>query len=431
MRIGLVNEYFPPFAPGGAEWSNLALAKGLAQGHNVRVITPDYGAQALEEKDGFRVERFPSPVKLDGQNMTVSMRHLASPGFSRRLSRAIRDSARQQPLDIIHVQAKYSLPGAYRAARHLRIPIVYTVRDSLVICPTGQCLMEHDPVHPQCGRFLHWWRECRPPFMARYIARNNTTRVTLALLWQQAHVRRLRGVMKRVDGVIGVSQGILEVYRQAGLTLGKDTAVIYNLPPLHSFPGQERIAAMKEKYQLGMRPVVLYAGKYSPGKGTQILVEAADQVKTAVPDVLFLFAGHGELQLKGPHTQDLGRLPHEDLLALYRLAELVVIPSTWHEPLSRVGLEAMAAGRPLVGTRIGGTPEQIEDGVNGCLVPRKNPLAMAEAIIKILKDEKLRHSMGAASRRMVEERFSPEASLRQTVDFYQKLIDARAGRKWQ
>ena len=58
MRIGLINEYFPPFAPGGAEWSTLHLAKGLAsRGHRVGVITPNYGALPdREEIDGFTVD---------------------------------------------------------------------------------------------------------------------------------------------------------------------------------------------------------------------------------------------------------------------------------------------------------------------------------------------------------------------------------------
>jgi glycosyltransferase involved in cell wall biosynthesis len=123
MRIGLINEYFPPFAPGGAEWSSLALAEGLAQNHDVRVITPNYGSEVVEMMGHVEVRRFPSPVKLTGKAITVHMRWLANPRFYQSVAAAIMEAAAAKPFDILHVQAKYSLPGAYWAARRLGVPL--------------------------------------------------------------------------------------------------------------------------------------------------------------------------------------------------------------------------------------------------------------------------------------------------------------------
>jgi glycosyltransferase involved in cell wall biosynthesis len=426
MRIGLINEYFPPFAPGGAEWSSLALAKALAQHHEVRVITPNYGSDDVEVMGGVEVRRFPSPVKLSGQAVSVHMRWLANPGFYRRVAVALLRAAAEKPFDILHVQAKYSLPGAYWAARRLGVPIVYTIRDTSILCPTGQCLMEYEPVHPGCGRFSFWWQCCRRLYMDRYMQNvPHLWRIQLALIWQQAHVRLFRAALRRVDGVIGVSEGILQVYRTAGLKLGRHSAVIYNLPPVNNEVDREQVTAVKQAYHIQAAPTVLYAGKFSFGKGTQILVQAADKVIEQIPTTQFLFAGYGDLHLNSPHMRNLGRLPHDQLLALYQLADVVVIPSLVLESLSRVGLEAMAAGKPLIGTNVGGTPEQIEDGVTGYVVRRKEPAALAEAIVKVLADDALRQSMGQAAQKRVATKFSHEVNLQKMQDFYDFLLKRR------
>ena len=429
MNIGIINEYFPPFAPGGAEWSSLILAQELAAKHDVRVLTPNYGAAAQEMMEQVQVQRFPFPVQLSGPKLTVQIRWLANPAFYRRVSQAILQAAKEKPFDILHAQAKYSLSGAYWAARQLNIPIAYSIRDTLIICPTGQCLLEFDPVHPRCGRIPFWWRTCQPLYMERYMQGvSRPWRIRLALLWQQAHIRLWRSALKRVDGVIGVSEGILNVYRQAGLQLGKETAVVYNLPSPSPPPPAAHVAQVKQMYHVQDTLVVLYVGKFSPGKGTQDLVAAADLIAPDNPAVQFLFAGHGDIHLNSPHTRNLGRLPHEDVLALYQLADVVVIPSVIPESFSRVGLEAMAAGKPLIGTRIGGTPEQIEDGRTGYLVPRKDPPALAQAITTLLADENKRQQMGQAAQRLIKTQFSHAASLEKTTTFYQKLITQRQQR---
>jgi len=82
MTICLANEYFPPHAPGGAEWSTEALARALtARGHRVVVVTPNYGATAREERDGFTVVRFPFPVTRPPGRTVIPARYLANPLF--------------------------------------------------------------------------------------------------------------------------------------------------------------------------------------------------------------------------------------------------------------------------------------------------------------------------------------------------------------
>jgi glycosyltransferase involved in cell wall biosynthesis len=99
-------------------------------------------------------------------------------------------------------------------------------------------------------------------------------------------------------------------------------------------------------------------------------VAAARRVARAMPDARFVFVGEGALGVEGSPFHVLGPLPNHEVLALYPVADVVAVPSVIPDSLSRVILEAMAAGRPVVGTRVGGTPELVSHGETGLLVER-------------------------------------------------------------
>jgi glycosyltransferase involved in cell wall biosynthesis len=85
-------------------------------------------------------------------------------------------------------------------------------------------------------------------------------------------------------------------------------------------------------------------------------------------------------------------------------------------------LEAMAAGRAIVATRVGGTPELIADGKTGLLVERSDPPGLARAVAALLRDPALRAELGAAARRHLETLLAREASLDRTLDLYARLV---------
>ena len=85
-------------------------------------------------------------------------------------------------------------------------------------------------------------------------------------------------------------------------------------------------------------------------------------------------------------------------------------------------LEAMAAGLPVVATAVGGTPEVVVDGVTGLLVPPRDPHALAEAILRLLRDPDLRKRMGGAGRERVAAHFSVEQMVQRTEKLYEHLL---------
>jgi glycosyltransferase involved in cell wall biosynthesis len=420
VNVCLVNEYFPPFAPGGAEWSAEALARALAaRGHRVVVVTPNYGAAAAEERDGVRIARFPFPKKLPPGRSLVSPKWLANPAFYLYAALALARIAGRERAELIHVQNKHTLIPGVLAARLLRIPVFLTIRDGSIIDAAPICLHHHDRRPPDCG-VRKLWRECSEEYFALYVKnprRKLRSKLAFLYFWLDAGLKQR--FLRRVDGVVGVSEGILDIYRRSGLLEGvRSVHAIPNIPPPAPPPPAHEVEALRERLALQGRRVVLYVGKFSPGKGTADLVAAAGDVAREFPDALFLFVGEGTLAAGDPHVRRLGPLPNREVLGLYPLAEVVVVPSVIPDALSRVILEAMAAGRPVVATRVGGTPELVIDGKTGLLVERHAPAELARAIASLLRDEALRAALGAGARRHVAERFGADDSVDRLLALY-------------
>ena len=102
----------------------------------------------------------------------------------------------------------------------------------------------------------------------------------------------------------------------------------------------------------------------------------------------------------------------------------VLVSASDSEGFSNTILEAMAAGVAVVATAVGGTPEVVIDRETGMLVPRGDAAAMGKALSTIALDESLRHKLGAAGRRRVEEEFSVGTMAQRTVELYRSLLSS-------
>ena len=107
-------------------------------------------------------------------------------------------------------------------------------------------------------------------------------------------------------------------------------------------------------------------------------------------------------------------------------SDIFVFPTYPPEAFPLVILEAMAVGLPIVSTEVGSIPEIVADGVNGFVVPSRNPQALASAVIRLIKDEIMRQNFGRASRRLFEERYTFESYRKNLYKIF-KLIDATGG----
>ncbi len=175
-------------------------------------------------------------------------------------------------------------------------------------------------------------------------------------------------------------------------------------------------------------PVVAQASWMIPEKGIADLIEAARIVVDRISQAHFLLAGEG--QHRKPYmamARDLGLDAHftwtglvQNPVAegLYAAADVVCQVSRWEEAFGWVIAEAMAAGRPMVATRVGGIPELVADGETGFLVPPRAPAQIAERLIQLLQDPALRARMGAAGRLAAEQKFDLTRNLDSLMHAY-------------
>jgi glycosyltransferase involved in cell wall biosynthesis len=117
----------------------------------------------------------------------------------------------------------------------------------------------------------------------------------------------------------------------------------------------------------------------------------------------------------------LGQTPRDELLNLYRTACAVIVPSVWSDPCPTVVLEAMAAGRPVIGASSGGIVDMVVDGVTGILVPPGDVSALAQAITALLIDPEAAEQMGCAGRNRARE-FTVTAVVERIESVYASAI---------
>ena len=154
---------------------------------------------------------------------------------------------------------------------------------------------------------------------------------------------------------------------------------------------------------------LLFVGRLEKIKGIEFLIQAISFIVEVFPQTTLTIIGDGrnkndlfdltkKLQME-KYIQFRGWVDHKDLDTYYEKASIVVIPSVVPENFPTVCNEAMSAGRPVVGTNVGGIPEIIDDGVNGYLVEPEKPEQIAEKVIKLFSEEKLLKEFGRNARR--------------------------------
>jgi len=422
VRILFASEYYPPFALAGGTLSVRLLAEALAaRGHAVRVVTPNYGAAECEEVDGVSVVRFPFWRQLAPGTELAHTRDLATPRFHLRLYRALVTEGRSFAADVVHAQEKHALVGSFFAARRLGRPVFLTVRNPGLICPIVTCLLSHEFVPADCSA-LKLQRECAAFYMDHYIPpgwlRRAAVRAGLAVLYADARLKRL--IVHRLDGLVSVSEGLLEIYLRAGYGSPERAHVVYSLPPEDRTVDPDRIEAMRARLGLPGRRGVLYVGKLSLGKGGPVFLEAAERVAAECPHTVFVVAGPGAPPRMAADVRWLGPVSQDDMAVLYRAVDLVVLPSVGPEAFSRVPLEAAMAERACVGARAGGIPEEIVDGHTGLLVERGDAGALARAIARLLGDDELRTAFGRNARAFVRDRFGADAIIESLIELYRR-----------
>jgi len=241
-----------------------------------------------------------------------------------------------------------------------------------------------------------------------------------------------RQFLRLADAVVAVSEGQRQKILACSVRPDK-VRVIHNAIDLEAYPGP---AEKSVRAELGIpldAILVATAGRFSPEKNHLGLVEAARLVLAKMPDVYFVVFGEGVLRPELENAVADAGIGHRfllpgfrsDVCSLLHEIDIFVLPSHT-EGLPNVILEAFACRKPVVATSVGGTPEVVQHGENGFLVPAEGMGRFAEAILRLAPDPQLRRTMGDNGYEHVLATFGYEVQTDAYIDVYSKLLGKNA-----
>lgn len=229
------------------------------------------------------------------------------------------------------------------------------------------------------------------------------------------------------DKIVVISKAIKNTLVEREKISSEKIKVIYNGIDLSNF-------GVENKREKDSIPRVGIVGRLHPDKGHRYFLEAAAQIIKKEPKIEFLIVGNGPLR------KELEALSNElglsgkvifagecrDILKIISSLDILVL-SSLEEGLGNVLLEAMACGRPVIATEVGGVPEVVLDGETGILVPPKSPDTLAQATLKLLMNQAMAKEMGRAGRRRVEKYFTIDRMAKETEEVYNNLVKEKIG----
>lgn len=304
--------------------------------------------------------------------------------------------------DIAHLHNIYHqlTPSIIPVLQKHGVKVVFTLHDSKLVCPSYLALHGED-ICTACNGHTFW-----KPFTTNC----QNSRGKGLLLAMEALFHKWRGSYEAVDLFLAPSQFL------ADLTACR-------IP-------QEKIRVLRNGIDIAeFQPHCddqgygLYFGRLSREKGVETLLAAHAAMATSLP---LKIVGTGPLfdELRGRYgnAEFLGYKSGNELNDIIKNAAFVVVPSECYENCSMVVLEAMAFGKPIIGSRIGGIPEQVDDGISGFLFEMGNANELAGKMATLAADSELRKTMGKAARQKVEEKYSLARHNEDLLGIYNHLL---------
>lgn len=362
---------------GGAEVSTHLLFKKLFDcGFEIKALT----TRKVKENNNLLSISF--PIEIPKKLLTIG--NTCVDYFLERKIKKILE--RLQP-DVIHIQDTYILPAAVAANNSLKIPIVATIRNSVLD---------------------ETWELMFPKPISTLLKRRN---------------KKIIKALHKIDIIISVSDYIKNELTKRGLD-NERIITIYNLPP--KFKDDIKIPQKTSTVNL------FALGFLAKFKGFSVLVKSIELVVKNDLNVHLKIAGEGP-EKKGlkkmvrnfgleSHIEFIGKIPFDGLSQQYSECDIVIFPSIYAEPFGRVALEAMYHGKPVIASKVGGIPEIVENSETGILVKPDDVYELAQAIINLVINPSLRKKMGKKGRIAIENLFNEENIVNQTLAVYETVI---------
>jgi glycosyltransferase involved in cell wall biosynthesis len=248
--------------------------------------------------------------------------------------------------------------------------------------------------------------------------------------------RAARSAFARAAAVTAPSDDLLERAQALGAREPLE-AIPYgaDVEALTAAPGE----ADRLRARLGLTPeriVVAGVGRFIDVKGFSYLIDAVAAARPSCPELHLVLVGDGDLReelearARALGLSDSVSFPgvarRDEIAAYFAASQIVVVPSVHArglvDGLPNVALEAMAAGKPLIATRVGGLPQLVRDGENGLLVEEKDPAGLAAAIVSLANDSERRSRLGESAQAEIRDERSWDAVARRFVEVFERAV---------
>lgn len=409
MKILFLSDDFPPASFGGAGISTYELALGMVrEGHEVFAITTcrkkiDEGEIEYKGLKVFKIssdypERWRAYVSLNNTPVV------------RRVELILKDL---RP-DVVHIN-NIHFHLSYRCftiAKRYAKAVVFTARDTMSVCygklGTDRYLKKFE-YRTTWVDHIRYAKKRYNPFYNFFV----------------------RKYLASADKRFSVSEALQKGLVENGI---KDVIVIHTGANVAEWGAQEEEKKhFRNTYALDGKKVVLYGGRLSEGKGGGKTLEAFIQIKKEIPNAVLLVAGSVDAYAVSMKKQAeeagigdaliiTGWLDSLEIRVAYAVSDLVVVPSFYLDPFPRIVIEAMASGRPVLGSCYGGSPEIIVDGVTGYIVNPGQPEEIAEKAIDLLNDSEKSEQFGRAGYERVKKDFNIENKVKEYILAYESVL---------
>lgn len=399
----MITDFFAPFV-GGVEIVVGGLSRELAgRGHEVAVATlAAPGLPSTEDVEGVRVHRIAATAQRAPGLYASADRPWAPPVPDPEAVAGLRAVVGRERPDVVHGHdwlARSYLPLKRRGAP----PLVTSLHYYTLTCPKKSLMREGRP--------------CSGPGLRKCLAcaggHYGRAKGTAVVLGQRSFARV---EASRTDLFVAVSQATADAsgLAEAGLA----HVVVPNFVGGRPDPAEH--ADLFRALPDG--PFLLFVGDVRRDKGVHVLLDAYARLPAPPPPLLLV----GELWPESPSrlppgVRVLGRWPNAAVREAMRRSLAVVVPSVWPEPFGMVVAEALAAGRPVVASAIGGIPEIVRDGREALLAEPGDAAGLADALARMVADDGPRETLAAgAARRALH--YAPEAVVPRIEAAYERVL---------
>ena len=404
MRILMLAQFYLPTIGGEERHVTNLSAELAARGHQVSVATLWHkGFARFESEEGVRIHRIRGTLQRMEAIFSYKDRQFAPPFTDPEVLWALRRIISEERPDIIHAH-NWIVHSFTPLKAWSRAKLVMTLHDYSLVCVQKR-LMRHGvrcsgPAFVKC-------MNCAADF---YGIGKGVPSTLANLIWGEIERRT-------VDMFLPVSRSVAEQTRL------EKSRVPYRIIP--NFIPDNLEAPENDAHallaQLPENDFLLYVGDLMPDKGIDVLLEAHAQMNNQMPLVLIGRPVTGYLERIPPNVLHLGRWPHSAIMQAWSRCTIALIPSICPDACPTVAMEAMAMGRPIIASCIGGLIDIIVDGQTGLLVPPGDPQALREAIQGLLDDPERRECMKMVARQRVVE-FQAKSVVPRIEQVYREVL---------